>query len=152
MRALSYLLVGLLCVGFSSCSTQKRVPKNASISFKRTACFGTCPIYTLTVDSKGNATFLGERFTDKIGEFTKHLSREETKALFSTLNEANWDNFQDKYDANVSDLPSTIFAFNYKRINKKVVVTGEHPEGLIKINEALIAVAEADGWTSAIAK
>src|ERR1041385_1402009 len=38
-----------------------------SITLSRTACFGTCPIYTVTINSDGAVTFNGLRFVKNVG-------------------------------------------------------------------------------------
>ncbi|MCI0516543.1 MAG: DUF6438 domain-containing protein, partial [Woeseiaceae bacterium] len=38
-----------------------------SITLERTACYGTCPMYKVTIASEGAVTFEGQRFTKTIG-------------------------------------------------------------------------------------
>ena len=38
------------------------VPADALIHMQRTSCFGTCPIYAVTIDGRGAVTYDGERF------------------------------------------------------------------------------------------
>ena len=146
------LLAGFLVIGLAltSCKSAYRVPNTAKIHYERTACFGTCPIYILTVDHTGLARFEGKQFTEKIGVFTKQLSAQETKQLFKQLSEEDWNSYKEQYKANVTDLPSTIFKFDHKKISKEVVVTGEHPTSLDVLSNTLSEIAESDGWTSTI--
>jgi len=76
------------------------------------------------------------------------LSAKETKDLFNQIYDFSWSEFQEKYPASVSDLPSTVFEFNYKEISKKrVKVTGEHPAELDVLKGILSTLAESEGWT-----
>ncbi len=150
MKRYSFIILGLIGMAFTSCQTAKKVPKTASIEYQRTACFGTCPIYTMTIDGSGLATFEGKRFTEKIGSFTKQLTKDETKTLFNRLRQEDWNNFQTNYKTRITDLPSTVFRFNYKKISKEVVVTGEHPEVLDVLSKTLSKIAESDGWSGTI--
>ena len=141
-------MLGLvLLTGFSSCKNRNQVPETASIAFAQTACFGTCPIYTMTISGSGLATFEGERFTDKIGSFTKQMTAKETKNLFNQVYDFSWNDFKENYPTQVSDLPSTVFELNYKEISKRVRVTGEHPAELDVLQTILSNIAESDGWT-----
>lgn len=148
MTRLSYLLLGLVLLAVTSCKNRNQVPETASIEFSRTACFGTCPIYKMTILGSGLATFEGERFTEKLGSFSIQLSEKDTKALFQQLDTFDWAGFKDIYPTEVSDLPGVVFQFNYKQTSKKVVVRGEHPNTLDVLQSVLSTIAESDGWTS----
>ncbi|MBO6515689.1 MAG: hypothetical protein JJ975_03970 [Bacteroidia bacterium] len=150
MKRYAFILMGLVGITLFSCRTAQNAPRDASIVYQRTACFGTCPIYSLTITGQGEATFEGKRFTEKIGAFTKQLSKDETKSLFRTLNAQDWASLDSIYPSQISDLPSTVFAFRYKKTNKEVVVTGEHPASLDVVSKLLSEIAESDGWTSTI--
>lgn len=114
----------------SSCAIIKPIPNNAQIEFERTPCYGTCPIFKLTIDHKGNAVFEGERFTDKLGRWTYKLNKSERKDIFNAFKAVNWDKLNANYPTAVSDLPSVIFHFTHKKTDKEVVVTGAHPAEL----------------------
>lgn len=51
------------------------------ITLERTACYGTCPIYQLTIFSDGRVEFVGERFVKKIGKATGRISRKQLEHL-----------------------------------------------------------------------
>ena len=152
MNRLSVILLGLVLLAAPACKNRKQVPETASMVFSRTVCYGTCPVYTMTITGNGLATFEGERFTDKIGTFTKQFSEVETKTLFEDLATYSWTAFKDEYPASVSDLPSTVFQFTYKGTNKKVIVSGEHPSSLDVLEDKLSKIAESDGWTASNSK
>ncbi|MFT4521480.1 MAG: hypothetical protein ACI8ZN_000413 [Bacteroidia bacterium] len=144
------LLTNLLIVAsifiLGGCGAQKNVPKNASITFQRTACYGTCPIYKMLVTSDGVVKFTGDRFTDMVGEWHKQLSKKETKELFNSMASVNWEDYLKDYPSYVSDLPSTVLGFNYKKIEKEIVITGEHPKKLDEFTKQLQAIVDAEGW------
>src|SRR5690349_3828500 len=59
----SVILLGALAAVLPAGSVDARVRSIETISYQTTACFGTCPVYTLTVRSDGTATFEGARYT-----------------------------------------------------------------------------------------
>ena len=59
----SIILLGALAAILPAGSVDARVRPIETISYQTTACFGTCPVYTLTVRSDGTATFEGARYT-----------------------------------------------------------------------------------------
>ncbi|MBI1307911.1 MAG: hypothetical protein GC181_15010 [Bacteroidetes bacterium] len=142
-----FLALTTLTILFGGCANSGKIPKSASIKFERTACYGSCPIYTFTLNGNGKAIFEGTRFTDKIGKYEKQFNAEETRSLFTLLNSIQWDTLKVDYPAYVSDLPSTIFEYHFKNTNKKVVVTGDHPEILNTFKTRLHNLASTDGWT-----
>lgn len=148
MHRLSALLLGLVLLTGTSCKNRNQVPESSYIVFQQTACFGTCPIYKMTINGSGKIDFEGERFTKKIGSYTKQLSAQETKDLFSKVYDFSWDSFKEDYPTQVSDLPSVVFELNYKEVSKKVVVRGEHPAELDVLQNILSDIAESDGWTN----
>jgi hypothetical protein len=147
MTRLLYVFLGLVVFGSSSCKKKENAQSTALIELRKTVCYGTCPIYQMTINGSGEMTFNGERFTDKIGNFTKTLNEEETKSIFTTLESFQWLQFKDRYPAQVSDLPSTIIHFRYKDIDKTIVIIGEHPAILDVIDDKLSNMANSDGWT-----
>jgi hypothetical protein len=46
------------------------------IKLQRTMCYGTCPVYSVTVDKEGNVNYYGEMFVYKRGE---HYGRYQRK-------------------------------------------------------------------------
>ena len=48
-----------------------------SITLERTACFGTCPMYKVTIASDGAVTFQGQRFTKTIGTAKGKITADE---------------------------------------------------------------------------
>ena len=130
-----------------SCSSPRGITAKSKITYSRTACYGTCPIYTVTIDGKGKAIFVGERFTEKLGTWEKDMDKETCSELFSLLNSVSWDTLSHEYPANVSDLPSTIYHYTNKRQDKEVIVSGTHPAILDKVATRLNNIVDSEGWT-----
>ena len=65
---------------------QRRGPTTVhSISYETGACFGTCPIYRVTVRSNGTGQFEGRRFTTAEGVRNFRLSRSQFLAFAGHL-------------------------------------------------------------------
>ena len=69
----SRVTIILAALGAAACTQtpQPQAPGAAgapeSITYETGACFGTCPVYSVTVRSDGTGTFHGERFTQVTG-------------------------------------------------------------------------------------
>ena len=55
-------------------------------SLERTACFGFCPVYTVTVHADGSVDYHGERFVVTQGDQSGQLTAEQMTALQAKLN------------------------------------------------------------------
>lgn len=53
----------------ASCATAGGTPAPVeSVTFETTVCYGSCPVFSITVDAQGNGTYRGERFVAQKGE------------------------------------------------------------------------------------
>lgn len=141
MRNKIYLL--LLSVLFAACNPYQ-FDKTASIELKKDPCFGVCPVYSFKVDGEGNATFSGKRNVSKQGEWSRKLSPEATNALFKTFEESNFDQFQDEYTAQVTDLPTTWVSYQNGAVSKTVKDYFGSPKALKELEKLVETIAEED--------
>ena len=148
MKYLNVLLLGFTLISIGACKSAKKLPKTVSIYFQQTACFGACPIHKMTIGTNGSIAYEGERFTKKLGSYSKQLDEKETKELFDLFEKQDWNGFKSEYPTNYSDLPSTVIRFKFKDTDKKVIITGEHPDNLDVLVQRLSQIAESDGWTN----
>jgi len=98
-----------------------------SITLERTACFGTCPMYKVTVTSDGAVTFNGERFTKTTGIAKGKISREDFRQLVSEFEKINYFSLPDSYTPGtpvcpqrVTDMPSANTSIRLKGKTKSV--------------------------------
>lgn len=90
-------------------------------SLQRTPCFGKCEAYTVTIFSDGSAHYTGRSNAPREGDFTGKVDKATMQALFDRASAIGFFGFQDKYDGQVTDLPSTIIRMNADGKDKKVV-------------------------------
>jgi hypothetical protein len=98
------------------------------ITLERTACFGTCPMYVVTIGSDGRVTFEGRRFTKVTGQATGRISKKAFRNLVSQFQKMGYASLPDKYSPGtpqcprmVTDMPSAITALRFKGKTKAVV-------------------------------
>jgi hypothetical protein len=63
----------------------------------RGACYGTCPIYTLTVKADGTVNFDGTKYTETIGRADGRIDDEKLKALLQEFKTADFFGLDDDY-------------------------------------------------------
>ena len=131
MRSFPFLSALLIVIG-SSCGARKAPASSADTTFgsksdsvffslQRTPCFGTCQAYTVTVFSDGRAHYTGRSNAPREGDFTGKVDKATMQKLLDRAVSIGFFAFQDKYDGQVTDLPSTIIRVNANNKDKKVV-------------------------------
>src|SRR5215467_173822 len=76
---------------------QRSSGNDDQITLERTACFGTCPVYRLTIKSDGSVTFEGERFTKTTGIATGKISPGDFHSLVNEFEKINYFSLADAY-------------------------------------------------------
>ena len=79
------------------------------ITLERTACFGTCPIYTISIFENGEVVYNGEKFVTVTGEQKGQIDPETVAAMVKAFENAGYFDWKEAYDTQmVTDLPSVI--------------------------------------------
>lgn len=122
MRLLGYIFIFSLLL---SCSSKKSVinkkKKDIIISLERTPCYGSCPIYKMSIYSDGTAVYYGERFVNNIGSYSFRVSKETIDYILNRAIEINFFQLENQYTENISDLPKTITYIKNGKEKKKVI-------------------------------
>lgn len=129
---MKYVLSLMAFALLMSCAT----PKNdyAKIEYEAGACFGFCPMFTLTVNPDRTAVIEAEHFTfsqgrskdefskPREGTFKATLKQDDYNKLITLLNELNVKSLDSKYGSrNVTDLPTAYLRIDYKDGSKKSI-------------------------------
>ncbi|MEO1137172.1 MAG: DUF6438 domain-containing protein [Pseudomonadota bacterium] len=131
-----------------------------SFTLERTACFGFCPVYTVTVSERDILLFKGERFVAEAeGAVSKRLPDGAFVNLIEIARAHNFAEFGDRYpneasdncEAIATDMPSVIISIETKRLAHAVSVYQGCMgfEGRERFNEmvlAMDAVLDIDDW------
>jgi len=88
---------------------------------ERTPCFGTCKAYRLEVAPDGKATYTGRANVERMGAHTALVPAESIKLIRAKADELGFRQMEDKYDAEVTDLPSTVLRLNLGGKPKQVL-------------------------------
>jgi putative hemolysin len=78
------------------------------ISLERTPCFGTCPVYKLTITGDGIVVYEGRDFVAVKGQQTSSISTAQVQDLVNAFEQANFLTLTDYTEQTVTDLPSAI--------------------------------------------
>jgi len=96
-------------------SAEANVAARPAITLERTACFGSCPAYTVSVSRSGQVTYEGSAHVRQPGTATAQIPKQRVDALLVELERAGYFGFASRYAVSepacgryVADLPSAI--------------------------------------------
>ncbi len=108
----------------------KGISDSLLFKLERTPCFGRCPTFSISVFTGGYVEYQGDRNVEKIGFYKSKMSAKEIEKLQLMVNELDIYKLKDIYDANMTDIPSTIITYQYQDNAKVVVDRANSPEKL----------------------
>jgi hypothetical protein len=140
----------------SSCPKTKpktpRLPTDIStleLDLRRTACFGSCPIYSIKINGRGFVTYEGRGWVKETGVHTSRISTVEVRRLVEQFISKGYFAFCGTYGA-PSDLPGAITAIKWPGVRKTVInhggFVGAIPKELFELEEAIDEVADSQQW------
>ena len=97
-----------------------RPNSKVSIILERTGCFGSCPSYTVAVNTDG-IVFDGHGFTVALGKHRDTISADEVREFAKKFIAADFYSMDAEYSATVTDLPTYMLSIAIDGQTKKVV-------------------------------
>jgi acetamidase/formamidase len=79
-----------------------------SVTLERTACFGTCPIYKVTIASDGTVNFEGRRFVKTVGAARGQITPQAFRKLIEEFRTINYFSLPDRYTPGTPDCPRMV--------------------------------------------
>jgi acetamidase/formamidase len=90
------------------------------ITLDRGPCFGSCPIYRVTIVSDGTVTFEGRNFVKTKGTATGRIRPEDFKTLVSEFEQTKYFSLDDKYERGLPGCPMAATDMPYVRTSIKL--------------------------------
>lgn len=101
--------------------------KRDLITLERTVCFGSCPIYSVTIASDGRVTFEGRQYTKIKGIVRGKISRKKFRQLVAQFQQTEYFSLPDRFVPGtkvcpqmVTDMPSAITSIHLQGKSKTV--------------------------------
>lgn len=134
----------------------RTTPADFIVTFERGPCFGTCPVYILTVFADGTVAFKGVGFVLAEGTQTATLSPQQVTELYHAVLEADFFDLEDRYEVAATDLPSILTTVTMDGQIKSVYHYGLGcgteldlaPPGLCALEALLESIPAANAWVS----
>lgn len=128
-----------------------------AVALERTPCFGSCPVYSLSISRSGVVRFEGKKFVEHAGADSARIPAASVDSLVSELSAAGYFGFADRYTSGApacgryaTDLPSAITSITddgrVKRIEHDHGCT-DAPRELARLENRIDEVAGTGRWT-----
>lgn len=119
------------------------------ISLERTPCFGTCPVYKLTVYSDGKVEYEGKDHVKEKGSRSSKIDEKLFLRLMNKVDEIGFFKLNDRYEGRVTDLPTRITTVTKGDVSKTVRNYYGGPKGLHDLEQLIDEVTNSTQWTGA---
>jgi len=124
-------LFAVLALALAACAPVPSAAEGpAVITLTRTACFGFCPAYRVSITSAGEVTYVGEAFVNVRGEQRASIPAADVERLLARFDEIRFDQLEDEYRAPVSDMPTQTITLQRNGRTKTVVDYGGTGAGM----------------------
>lgn len=141
--ALGFVLMAATCRPFQEDDITKMTKQ---VEMSKSPCFGSCPVFTLTIYEGGMASYEGKRFTDRMGLHTKRLSDDQYWEIVDAFEEANVWRFQNAYKAQIPDLPTVTITYHKDGNSKQIKGKDGRPAKVMELEQLLDGIANSGGW------
>jgi hypothetical protein len=133
----------VLCGCASSAQTPAKTnTEPVEITLQRTACFGTCPDYSVTLRDDGTVVYAGRQYVKTPGEHTWTIEPAAVRALAREMDAAGFFELQDAYTAMMTDNPTT---FTTLRIGSRTKKVKDYVAGPPKLKDIEAKIDEVSG-------
>jgi len=101
-------LLIIFVLGLTAVNAQES-DANVAITLERTACFGACPIYTVSILEDGTVIYNGEKFVEITGEQTSEIDSETVALMVEAFEKVGYFDWEETYDTMmITDQPTVI--------------------------------------------
>lgn len=132
-------LLTLCTVALAMHKKKKRVRQSAAIAavnlggiksvlMGRSACFGTCPAYSIEIFETGKVRYVGKSHVEHVGTYEKTISKNDAVNFLNEFASIRPDTMQYLYKQRIADLPGFYYFITYADSVKKIVNAEEGPE------------------------
>jgi hypothetical protein len=150
------LILVVILMGLSALQACAQSHESVSrISLQRTACFGVCPVYSVSIYPDGLVEFHGERFVAAVGEYSHSVNPANFDRLAQFAREIDFFSFAAEYRVRVeadnsitavSDLPSRITTVETETERKSVLNYFAGPQELEDFENLIDQLTDSARW------
>jgi hypothetical protein len=144
IRGALFALIGMAWL--TSRAAAQPIPEDFVIKLERTACFGACPVYSVTIDARGNVAYDGTRFVRVVGRQTDRIAASRVAALVATVDRIGFFELDAKYRQLITDLPTTFVTVTRGGRSKLIEDYFGAPQPLKDLERQIDEAAQTARW------
>lgn len=119
---------------------------------ERTPCFGTCKAYRIDLYRSGYATFDGRGHVEKMGLHSARIGADTLSTLLNLAEQYGFHGFESKYDAEVTDIASTLLRIAANGRDKQVLARVGQPQAFKKLVSEIEGLLLPVAWKPVVQK
>ncbi len=156
LKIMKYILYSALIIVASCNKTSKSATTHQQekpdvskvvISYEATACFGKCPMFTMTINGATQTiTYVGSQNVEKLGTYTKHYEVDSIITLVNAFDKAKYFELNNEYLGHIVDFPSVITSYSNYGKTKKIKDRTGGPGELRDLERLLYIISNGEGW------
>lgn len=119
------------------------------VKFKKTPCYGKCPIYDVQMFNNGRVLYNGKKFVERVGTYEAKMSDADVKMVKQKFFDVEFLDMANEYPIDgqkIMDLPSTIIDFRVGDMIKQVRDKHGAPEKLKEFEKWLADYFDGLNW------
>ncbi len=120
--------------------------EDVTITLERTICFGFCPDYVVMIHGDGLVEYEGRNFVAVEGRQTARISEESVRELVNEFYSSGFFSLEDRYEQQVTDLPSQTTSITIDGKTKTVYRYGFEPHRLADLEDKIDEIAQTEKW------
>ena len=120
------------------------------ITYRRTYCFGMCPVFKSSISQDGVISYEGVNFVDNMDHYEATLSAAQKDSIIQRIYEVNYFELDSSYDNDyLMDVPSIITSVNFEGKSREILDRYEGPKELKKLYKELDDIFATLEWKPA---
>jgi Domain of unknown function (DUF6438) len=137
--------------------SSQSVTSAPAITLERTPCFGSCPVYTISVSPSGEVQYEGRAHVRQLGAATGKVPRERVDSLLSELDRGGYFTFAERYTSPepacgryVTDSPTVITSVTLRGRTRRITHDygcGGAPGALVILERRIDEALNSGQWT-----
>ncbi|MFC1946547.1 DUF6438 domain-containing protein [Chloroflexota bacterium] len=148
------LVVCLVVTGLGACKAEQETPANnldeVIITLERTACYGFCPVYTITIFGNGTVQYEGKEHVQTMGNQETEISEDKIRQIVEEFEKIDYFSLNDEYtERTITDAPSAITSITMNMETKTIKhYHGDFsaPEELTELEDKIDEIVNSEQW------
>ena len=134
--------------------------KTVTVQLERTACYGNCPAYTVTIHGDGRVEYNGKTHVKEKGPREGRIEAGQIKSLLNEFATAKFFTLSENYSGEnctryCTDMPTAVTEINVREAShhvKHYYGCGGAPRALFDLESAIDKLANVERWTGDVSK